>query len=87
MTERIEIKEEDLEKYFGADTSEGKTCDCKECNMRNQILQDHEIVNSLKKLTDEADGFNFTVKEKLGDFVYVRLDEIVSNIQKIMENE
>ena len=51
-----------------------------------EVRDNQDIVNSLKKLTNEADGFNFTVKEKLGDFVYVRLDEIVSNIKKLLEN-
>jgi len=52
-----------------------------------EVRDNQDIVNSLKKLTEEADGFNFTVKEKLGDFVYVRLDEIVSNIKKLLEKK
>lgn len=31
-----------LEKYFGVDSSKGYTCDCKECMIINQILEDQE---------------------------------------------
>jgi len=56
-------------------------------NIIKLILKRQEILNKLKKLTKNADSFNFTVKQKLGDHVYVRLDEIVSNIQKILESK
>lgn len=50
-----------------------------------EVRDNQEIITSLRKLTKNADSFNFSVKQKLGDHVYVRLDEIVSNIQKLLE--
>ncbi len=45
----MKITEELLQKWFGTDVSNGHTCDCEPCLIRNQILENQEELEQLKE--------------------------------------
>ena len=55
----MKLTEKILSKWFGSDDSDGHACDCNECNIRNHILENQEIIektNELRNCLDDGGG-------------------------------